>query len=390
MVIFGLSFPIIYQVINDTGPVRLGIFMSVFAPLFVKIIVHIRQNYIKILFNIILGFMLFLAVEDKPFFLYFIPSIGLLVIAYNHEEKQEQRIIDSTKFLLKKTWISLVIFASFTLLYLLVAKTSSGQIYILELMKAVKPRKFTETLNNLLSFMANFQKFSSMVYDHRRFRFLNISFSLLIWYYGFLFIAKTCKNDGIQLLPIKILLTSLALVSSMIVLLFTRNAWTGHHFIYPYTFALLIICQSTLYAPERKKRFFISYSFLSIFLAGQLLLFVPKPHSSWERYKIFEYLKQEAVAKNYIITHLSLGTYYISSLYGHKDQLSLQIEKLDGRTAMQVINLSDMTQRKILCICHGPDCNSEKLSDSFLRKIEFEEVNLSNNDWKIHAEKNRF
>src|SRR5262249_6592872 len=46
MVLFGLSFPITYQLINDTGPVRYGIFMSAFTPLLIKIILRIGLNYI--------------------------------------------------------------------------------------------------------------------------------------------------------------------------------------------------------------------------------------------------------------------------------------------------------------------------------------------------------
>ena len=403
MVMFGLSFPISYQLVNDTGPVRYGIFMSVFTPLFVKFILRIRQNYVKILLNIVLGFMLFLAVEDKIFFLYFIPSITLLVIAYNYEEKYGQRIIDSINFLLKELWISIIIFVILTLLYLIVAKTSSGHIFVFELMESYKAYQysFTGVLKTFLSFMINFQKFSHFVYPdgYSKFRLLDTSFSLLVWVYGFFLIAKMCKKEVILLPPVKVFFTSLALILSIVVMLFSRNAWAGHHFIYTYIYALLVVCQSTSYVIEMKSQFLILYSFFSILLASQLLLFVPEPLSSWERYKIFEYVKQETIARNYMIVHISLGTYYISSLYGHKDQLSIQLgagarrnrpiqigTPLDNKTVTEIINLSEMVKRRILCICRGPDCNSENLSDSFLKRIGFEEVKLSTSDWKVYLE----
>lgn len=390
-VIFGLSFPIVYQLINDTGPVRYGIFMIVFTPLFVKFILRMRQTYTKTFLNIILGFLLFLAVEDKPFFLYFIPSIILLVISYNYEEENEQRIIDLAKSLFKELLISIMVFIILTSLYLFLAKTGSGKIYIFELMNRVNSKNSTVFLKNILSYMTNFQKFSTMVYPdgYSSFRLLNTFFSSLIWIYGFFLIAKTYKKGTTLLLPHKVIFTSLALTVGVIILLFTRNAWTGHHFIYPYIFALLVVCQSISYVTEKKNKFLILYSFFSILLTSQLLLFVPGTNSSWERYKIFEYLKQETISRSYIITHLSLGTYYISSLYGHKDQLSIQIATLNDKAVMDIINLSEMVKRKILCICRSPDCNSETLSNGFLKKIEFEEVNLSNNDWKVYLERNR-
>jgi hypothetical protein len=390
-VIFFLSFPIIYQLINDTGPVRYGLFMIVFTPLLAKLIVKITQKYIKISINILLGFLLFLAVEDKPSFLYFIPSVVLLTIAYNYEENASRRVINSIRSLMKKIRLSLITFASLTLLYLLVAKTSSGQPYFFELMgrKELEPQAFTDALASLLSFLTNFQKFSHRVYDHKNFRLLNISFSLLIWCYGFFILGKLYKKRIALLTLSKILFTLLAFISSITVLLFMRNGSSGHHFIYPYTFILLIACQSMAYVTEQKNRFLILYSFFSLILATQLLLLVPKPESSWERYNIFEYLKQEKIAKNYIIAHLNWGTYYIASLYGHKDQLSLHIKTLDALTAMEIINLLDKVQRKIACICHGPNCNSEYLFNSFLKKIEFEEVDLPNTDWKVYLERSR-
>jgi hypothetical protein len=123
-------------------------------------------------------------------------------------------------------------------------------------------------------------------------------------------------------------------------------------------------------------------------------------HSSWERYKVFEYLKQETIARSYISAHLSWGTYTIASIYGHKDQLSIDVAtwkstrghqgiSIDSKTATKIMDLSYMVKRKILCICRGPDCNAETLSNTFLKRINFAEVHLSNDDWKIYIESNR-
>ena len=80
VVLFGLSFPLIYQLANDTGPVRYGLFIGTFTPWFVKRLIRLKRKSVKALLSIILGFLLFLAVEDKPFFIYLLPS----AVSYTH------------------------------------------------------------------------------------------------------------------------------------------------------------------------------------------------------------------------------------------------------------------------------------------------------------------
>ena len=185
IVLFGLSFPLIYQFANDTGPVRYGLFIAALTPWFVGRILRLKQKTIKASLNIILGFLLFLAVEDKPFFLYLVPSVFLLTIAYNFNDKQE--VIGSVKFIVTEMFIALSVFVALTYLYLIVAKTNAGASYISELISLVKPYSITEELLFIFSFMTNFEKFSSDVYEIRQFRLLNIPMSLVIWLYGLTF-----------------------------------------------------------------------------------------------------------------------------------------------------------------------------------------------------------
>ena len=189
--------------------------------------------------------------------------------------------------------------------------------------------------------------------------------------------------------PRKVVFTGLAFVVSILVMLFTRNATTGHHYIFSYVLALLVVCQSMSYVRANQSRFLVLYSCFSLLLAMELAFLAPNPTYSWERYKIFEYLKQEKIARNYVISHLSLGTYYVASLYGHEDQLSLQIRTLDTQTASKIISLADREKRKILCVCRGPACDAESLSSKFLKKIAFAEANLGNQDWKVYVETGR-
>jgi len=383
VVLFGLSFPLVYQLIDDTGPVRYSLFIAAFTPWFVGRIVRIRRKSVKAFLNIVLGFLLFFAVEDKPFFLYLVPSVLLLTIAYNCNNKQG--VIGAAKLIVTEMLIALLVFGTLVYLYLIVARTNSGERYISELVSLVKPYSMTDELLYILSFMTNFEKFSSDVYEIRQFKVVNISFSLVIWLYGLIFVAKACKMGPSR----KVVFTAIAFLVSIVVMLFTRNATTGHHYIFSYILGLLLVCQSMSYVQQNQNGFLILYSCFAIILAAELPFLAPNPTYSWERYKIFEYLRQENIARNYVIGHLSLGTYYVASLYGHEDQLSLQIRTLDSQTASKIISLADKVRRKILCVCRGPDCNAESLSSKFLNKVKFTETKLANQDWKVYLETGR-
>ena len=386
LILFGLSFPLIYQLVNDTGPVRYSMCMLPIAPWLVRCVIRTRQLYKKAVLNVILGFLLFLGLEDKPFFLYLVPSVLILIIAYNYDDKQGA--MGSIKFVISQILVALTVFGALTYLYLVVAKTPSGGNYLSELTGAVRPYELTEVAKNILSFMTNFEKFSSMVYSSRKFRPLNIGLSLSVWMLGLVLVAKVYKMR-INSLPAKTVLTMLAFVVSILILLLTRNAVNGHHFIFPYAIALLVVCQCALSGIQGRFAFFLLYVFFSVILSSQLPFLTPNTWSSWERYKVFDFLKQEEIAKDYIIAHLSFGTYYVASLYGEKEQLSLQIRTLDNQTVTKIIGLSDTLKRKILCVCNGPDCNSKTLSDRFLSRIKFKEVNLPTKDWKVYLEMGR-
>jgi len=387
LIIFGLSFPLIYQLINDTGPVRYGLFMTVAAPWLVRQSIGVKQQGAsKALLNILLGVLLFLAIEDKPFFVYVLPSVILLIVAYN-VQPQERRLLQSIWFVLRQIWLGLSVMGGLACLYFFAAKTSSNDMYIADLIGSVKTYMLPEIATNLASYMVNFGKFSSMVYERAYFSLLNIPFSLLIWLAGVVFIGKIAKI-GLAAIPTRIVVTGLAFILNVCVFFVTRNTWASHHFIFPYVFALLIICQSMAYIASRKY-FLVIYSVFSIVLASELWFSVPSARSSWERYEIFKFLQGADISEDYIIAHLSLGTYYVASLYGPKDQISLQIRHLDGRTATNIIRISDTLRRRILCVCRGADCNAANLSARFMNKVTFEQINLLTGDWKVFCETKR-
>ncbi|MEM8544373.1 MAG: hypothetical protein AAGF66_10345, partial [Cyanobacteria bacterium P01_H01_bin.119] len=114
----------------------------------------------------------------------------------------------------------------------------------------------------------------------------------------------------------------------------------------------------------------------------------PSTHSSWERYEIFDFLKQKNISQEYIINHMNWGTYLISALYGGKDQLVTYAEPMDRETAREIIEVSNMTGRKIACVCRGQHCSPRGLSEYFGkdRTILFEDAKINTKKWKVYLE----
>jgi len=385
LVIFGLSFPLVYQLIADTGPVRFGLTMMAFTPWSAKLILRTTYRAVRALLNVVLAVLLFLAVEDKPFFLYLIPSVAALTLAYTCD--RNGTVLEDIRHLLRRTWMCIAVFCGLLLMYFFGAHTSSGDSYIVTLVQSVKPTPVSSVFINIVSYMTNLSKFANMVYEARQFRLPNVTLSLMIWTWGSVFIARALMTAPV--IRRKLLLTMAAFTLSILSMLVTRNAWAGHHFIYCFVLALLVVCQAMSCIEKNRALFIAAYAFVGVALATELPYLQPSLTSSWGRYRVFDYLKRSDVATNYVIAHLSLGTYYVASLYGNETQLSVQIDRLDVSTATQLMSLSERLQRKILCVCRGAGCDADVLSRQFLGRVLFKEAVLSDGDWRVYLETSR-
>jgi hypothetical protein len=399
IILFGLNYPIVYQLIHDTGPIRFGLLVTVFSPVLARTILKVSNEQLKLLLKITFGILLFLAVEDKPFFLYLLPSLTLLVAAYSQTGLEKHPILMS-KYLLKEFGITIAIFCLMTLAYLFLSRTSQNRTYFSSIRNMNETK---ETFRFMFAIFSNFQLFSHRVFfgnintiiegiQFHQFAQLNIPLTLSFWASGCLLLVKSYQRK-IGALPIyKTTYTLGAFLVSIVIFLVSRNTWAGHHFIYPYIFILLAICQSITIVKSNGKLFFLIFSAcLSVILTIQLFFLVPDSHSSWERYKVFDYLKQASIAENHLITHMTWGAYNPSSVYGHAKQAVLytgnNISTVNKEMALKIIKISEESNRKILCVCNEDDCNAEKLASVFLGKIQFKEAILGTKEWKVYIDK---
>jgi hypothetical protein len=150
----------------------------------------------KLLLNVFLGLIVFLAIEDKPFFLYIIPSIVAVTIAYMAESDDKQGVIECIRLIGKETFLAISIAVIISLVYLGMARTTSEERYLWVLIAAVKPSDFINVIENMISYMTNFEKFSIMVYESRMFRLPNIILSLTVWSFGLGFLVMAYRVTG--------------------------------------------------------------------------------------------------------------------------------------------------------------------------------------------------
>ena len=108
---------------------RYGLWVCFLTPLLARYILQSQQIYGKVLLNVLLGVILFLAVEDQTFFLYLVPSVAFLTLAYTQDEINGT-FLDSLKVLVKELWLGAAIFGICTSSYLLLSKTVDGRVYL--------------------------------------------------------------------------------------------------------------------------------------------------------------------------------------------------------------------------------------------------------------------
>ena len=298
-VILGLSFPLVYQLVADTGPVRFGLWVVVLTPLLVRTISRL-SGWRWALLNVLLGVLVFLAVEDKPFFLYFLPSLAALAMAYGPAPRE----------LLAKTWLSLALFGGLAGLYLFVAQDTDGVTYFQNLVTARgNPQSMWTAAIALASYLTNFEKFTSMIYETRQFRSLNIGLTVLVWAMGLVVVGRAFRNYPEA--RHKLAWTTVAFALSLVVLIVMRNAWTGHHFIYSLLLALVVMSQAVSLTPARP--FLVLCALTAIIVTSELPSL--DAHGRWAaRDVVFDYLRQEEIARRHVLVHASLGTYYVASL----------------------------------------------------------------------------
>jgi hypothetical protein len=329
--------------------------------------------------QLFLGIIIFLAVEDKPFFLYLLPSLICVCLAYNWTN------IKDTVKLLGNTILAVVIFVTLTAIYLFAAKV--GEVSYFEYLSGVSGaydrswRKAWEVVQLNLSYLTNWY-----LYAHRNWSALG-------------FVHDVNAHLGITLLELnlfvlwkarhqinrsRVLWLSLALMLNTGIFAYMQNVWAGHHFIFSYAI-LFLLCNHCLnyVSCNFKQIFLLLTSVYAIFISLQFLLTQPLVEGSRERDRIFEYISQPEIGQNYVILHTNWGTYYQSALYGDRQQLVIYAEPMREAEVARIVEVSRWLDRGVLIVCRGDECNAKTLYDKFQGQFTFMPIALPTQEWQV-------
>ena len=340
LVIFSTCFPFYYQIIHDTGPVSYHILTFVLFPYLIWKTYFSNSNIQKILYIVLSGIVIFLAIEQKPFYIVLMPIPYLFTLVHFYYE----RIIDKKLFF----YFSISFTITFILTCILLnAETKSGLKYYV-FIKNMNTSIDVGIVQNIIDFLYRIKAYLKYLiflpkFTHRLFytypTVLDIILSIAYWVFivSIIFITKKNINNK-DLKSYNFYLFILFLLTSILVCV-PKSVWAGHHFVFPIFFILLIL----ILLLDKLKDTKIVYLVILISFSISVYSILSHKNTTWlgdsrdyNTYTKFTDLSREDILENIltkeiqsknIIVHIDWGTYYIDALFGPKDQSVMFIFK---------------------------------------------------------------
>jgi hypothetical protein len=371
-------FPIAYSFIHDTGPLRLSLLSY---PLIVLMIVRMldeaRMSY-KLALAVGSALLISLCVEDKPFYVFVLPSLAVFVAGCRVLVRPQRSLLAD----MRENWLPLLVFSLASgvgIGFLLFLGTTEGQVYFEYLRNAPENSyRFIVQSAFIGAFTFSWARFTHRVFEVPLTWQVAASVgTLLLGAWTMLMAWKSGSSNRRALW-----FFGAAYLLGVLVFLLVRTPWAGHHYIFlhiPLLGLLLWVAREDA----------IRYRFA---LGGTLTLAVIAmalssaseidPKSVHERSRIFSYLRQPDVASEHIINFSSFGGYYHQALFGHDDQLVTWSHsgRRNREPAIELQRLAGLTSRNILNICR--DCDDE-LMRSFYATDRITEIDLGLRFWKV-------
>lgn len=385
-----IYFPLQFQVIHDTGPIKISIISWI---LIIYAILKILEKNKKIfIFYLILILSLLFSMEDKIFIIFIFPQILFISILFSYFKNNKinyyyllnrYKISEFIKKKLNSLAIILLIFIILIILILHFYKVRFEENYISYYQFLLNDKSQNLSLPKELLYIVAYSitpiLFSSKIYQLSNFEILLSAFTFCFLFF-FTFAPKNLMTIKIRY---KILFFSYLI--TVIVLLFLRKTWSGHHFIFLH---LPIIIGFCIYANENKINFLKTLIFLTtimFFTLVQLLFAKVYNYSHQSRGDIFKKLREPYLANNSVINFSSWGGYYIQSLYGDKKQLVTYTDelKIDHTEKLKKIMIKN-DRKYIINVCFNENihnnCSYDFLKNKF---VNFKNIKPLVNNSKI-------
>jgi hypothetical protein len=386
-----IYFPMLFQTIHDTGPIRIALLSY---PLVVLSVTKLFDGSSSLLRRglVFLGIFLVVsfAIEDKPFYIYLLPQVLFLALGFAYCRhcdmikltfKKERVFFEiEKKFAFEIFLVVLAVFFAIllTLIFITVPVGSKLSYYpfLVDLvLQTISPRfSFLQEIKYLAGYLLAPTQFANRIYE------LSVP-QKLISIFAFIPVLILClvalRNEENKIRFV--ILGTIGL--GVAIFLYTRHVWTGHHFIFLHIPILILLMRYASCGEQKYAYVVVSILLSTIVSCVQLSLGKESVHSESTRQPIFDYLSRDEIASNVIINFVSWGGYYQQSLYGARTQLVTFNDTTTQESADGLVEVWARSGRKeIINICSG--CDAQAIS-SFFPEYKISTVDFPNTSWRL-------
>jgi hypothetical protein len=361
-----LYFPLVFQVLHDTGPIRLAIISYPFIILLIFLFFNSKSSLYKILSCFGIFLIISIAIEDKAFFIFILPQIIFLGIGYYlifEINKTGLEIIFNLRLykLISILLMTICLALFFVLFCIRIPGQDDLSISYFKFLSSIyrEPLGFRKELKEIIQYLLSPIWMSSRIYN---FSWLSKGISC-IFFLPALFLFLNVKG---RLASFKYICFGSIFVTCIIFLI-SSITWSGHHFIFLHIPIIFLLMQYASKSYNNYLKTILCLSLSSLVAILQLNYADIGIHSRFDKSGLTYLLKDENLAKNSIINFSSWGGYYIQALYGNKSQLVTWTYPLNFQNAKEINELSIKTKRSLIFnICHS--CTRDEILKFFPEK----------------------
>ena len=384
LLIPSLYFPILFQFIHDTGPIRISFIAVASICIFMKRLFYKDSGMVNEYFmGLIAALLIVCSIEDKPFFLYVLPSsllVGLSIYNFRYC-KFDFRLKNKLalhRFLVLFAFSLIILFGIFLILMVTKIPDNNNSTYLYYLIGLpINRLSYYDELKIMVSYIINPIYFTSRIFEVTDVKYNFLNLLTTIAFLPFLLIAINFVRKNLNLSNIILVF---AFIINFLIFIIARNAWSGHHFIYLHI-PLIIIIMKAFSQYEKCKKFIFYIFFLNISLAiFSMNIISIRSDSNFEIDKIINHINLQY--HSYIINYSSWGGYYKHSLYGNSNQLVTYIEPLNigyADSLKKLLQIRSLNKVGIINVCNN--CDLEQMRSFFL-DMNINEIDIHDGSWR--------